>query len=349
MRWLVSLLEWLNLLIVLVTFLCYLSPYISPASFWPVSLVALGYAPLLVIHLAFILLWAAMRKRFILLSVLCLAFGWPHIQSIIGLNYGSQPSKNEGITIASFNAFSFKYHDKRKRVKAEELSEAIDFSGIDIVCFQELPDLKAGHYIYEFLTEEAGLTYSTRLPISGIAIFSRFPLENVETRYFRNGANGYQFADIKVDTFTFRCFNVHLKSNAVSGIANQVAEEGNLQERETWYNIRGMIGRYKRAAVERAREAEEVSKLIDASPYPVVLCGDFNDIPQSYVYQTLAYGLKDTFKQKGRGLGVTYAGKIPTLRIDYILAGPDFEILDFRVGRTNFSDHYPVFATIRPN
>jgi len=349
MRWLVSLLEWLNLLIVLITFLCYLSPYISPASFWPASLVALGYPMLLAAQLAFILLWAVLRKKFILLSVLCLAFGWSHIQSIVGWNSSSQPIPEESITIASFNTYGFRYDDTGKRVKAEALSEAIDFSGVDIACLQELPEMNSSHYIYQFLANENGLKYSTPLPVKGMAIFSRYPLQNVETHHFRNGANGYQFADIKIDTFTFRCFNIHLQSNAVSGIANQVAEEGNLQERETWYNIRGMMGRYKRAAVERAREAEEISQLIDASPYPVILCGDFNDIPQSYVYQTLSYGLKDTFKTKGRGLGVTYAGKIPGLRIDYILSSPAFEILDFSVGEANFSDHYPVFSTIKQN
>ena len=108
-----------------------------------------------------------------------------------------------------------------------------------------------------------------------------------------------------------------------------------------------MMSRYKRAAILRAEQAEEVVGQIEKSPYPVLLCGDFNEIPQSYAYYIISRGLQDAFKASGRGLGVTYNGRIPALRIDYVMAGPEFEVLGHRIGRARFSDHYPVYGVVR--
>jgi endonuclease/exonuclease/phosphatase family metal-dependent hydrolase len=347
MRWLVSLLEWINLLLVLITFLCYLAPYISPVTFWPASFVGLSYPWLLLAHVLFILLWALMKKKFIVLSILSLAFGWSHIQTIVGFNSPKQAVSEGQLKIASFNTYGFRDQEDGRRMKEERLLESVDFSSFDVVCLQEAPPMDRGHYVYQFFKNKQGFSYHTPLPMSGMAIFSKYPLKNASVHYFQNRANGYAVADLSIDTFMIRLLNVHLQSNAVSGLANEVAEAGKLQEKETWLNIRGMMAQYKRAAVKRASQAEEINKLLQQSPYPIILCGDFNDIPQSYVYHTMARGLKDGFKEKGRGLGITYAGKIPALRIDYILASPELEFTDYDTGKTNFSDHYPVFSTIR--
>ena len=44
--------------------------------------------------------------------------------------------------------------------------------------------------------------------------------------------------------------------------------------------------------------------------------------------------------------GTTFAGKIPALKIDYILTDPSIEILDHKIDRALFSDHYPLSALI---
>ena len=37
----------------------------------------------------------------------------------------------------------------------------------------------------------------------------------------------------------------------------------------------------------RVSEALKIKKHINKSPYPVIVCGDFNDTPLSYTYSTL--------------------------------------------------------------
>jgi endonuclease/exonuclease/phosphatase family metal-dependent hydrolase len=85
-----------------------------------------------------------------------------------------------------------------------------------------------------------------------------------------------------------------------------------------------------------------VADHIESSPYPVIICGDFNDPPSSYTYNRISSRLKDAFVEAGSGLGNTYNGIIPLLRIDYILHSPQLNSGQFRVIEENFSDHFPI-------
>ena len=72
----------------------------------------------------------------------------------------------------------------------------------------------------------------------------------------------------------------------------------------------------------RAAQADSIHKSIKASPYPVSLCGDFNDTPASYAYETIRGDLRDAFIESGSGLGQTYIGDFPSFRIDHIFYDP---------------------------
>lgn len=221
----------------------------------------------------------------------------------------------------------------------EDLAAIFNKGNVAIICFQEFfiyGDL-TDDYIH-YLTKEKGLKNHTWKRQQELAIFTSFPILKTETKQF-NSANGYQFVDLDVDGTRIRVFNIHLQSNSVSSAAERLVSNGDIQEKETWLEIRGMMGRFKRAVQKRAIQAEEIASKIAESPYPVIVCGDFNDIPQSYAYHTIASGLKDAFPQRGLGLGFTYIGRIPALRIDYILTSHDWRILNYDMRRTSFSDH----------
>ena len=79
---------------------------------------------------------------------------------------------------------------------------------------------------------------------------------------------------------------------------------------------------------------------------PIVLCGDFNDLPNSYVSNKISKNMKDAFLDYSFGIGHTYNGKIPFLRIDYILITPTFNVTKFEVINNKISDHFPVYAEL---
>jgi len=343
-----KLLRWGNLLLVFITLLCYLSPYVSPASFWPLAFFGLFYPWLLLLNLLFVVLWLVMRRKQFLLSLACILAGWVHLTGFIGLHLPSAHEGNNALQVMSFNTYGFWLYDgSRNRHKTDTLTELFPVEGLDIVCFQEYPAIRHNNPYTAYFQTRTPLKYVRNTPGSALAIFSRFPIVDGQTHYFNKHYNGYQYADIKVEEQIFRVFNLHLQSNDVSSLANEMATEGDLKKRETWLNIRGMAARFKHSASKRAAQAEQVAEAIAESPHPVILCGDFNAIPQSYTYMKLSASLQDAFRAAGTGLGTTYGGLIPALRIDYILADPRFDILDCDVKREGFSDHYSVEATLR--
>ena len=107
----------------------------------------------------------------------------------------------------------------------------------------------------------------------------------------------------------------------------------------------GSMRIFKKLKTAYSRRAEQVDNLVSCihnSPFPVILCGDFNDTPNSYAYQQLATGLDDAFMESGQGLGNTYIGKLPSYRIDYVLYSDYFTSWQCHRDMVKFSDHYPV-------
>lgn len=93
---------------------------------------------------------------------------------------------------------------------------------------------------------------------------------------------------------------------------------------------------------KRALQADYIHRQIELSPYPVIVCGDFNDTPASYAYHRIKGNLTDGFQECGSGYQYTFRQLCKLWRIDYILHSTEFE------GTTNispdlpYSDHNPV-------
>jgi len=341
------LLRWANILLIIGTFLAYLAPYVHPAQFWQFTFVGLTYPWLLLANVLFILFWLALRNRYFLFSLGCILLGWQHFISLVGFHFGSVADTKQTISMVTFNACNFKhFRHNRAAADAVELSNIFNHKKVDLVCFQEFSGYPRSMDSYlDFLKNTENLKNIAWKKGNDLAILTSYPILKTGEKYF-NRTNGYQFADLNVNGTTVRVFNVHLQSNDVSSIAERMVEDENLGEKEALRNVRTMAGRFKRAVQKRARQAEEIAAAIAKSPYPVLVGGDFNDIPQSYSYHTLAKGLQDTFKKKGGGIGITYVGNIPGLRIDYILASDDFQVLDYEKRRTSFSDHRPMASVL---
>jgi endonuclease/exonuclease/phosphatase family metal-dependent hydrolase len=80
----------------------------------------------------------------------------------------------------------------------------------------------------------------------------------------------------------------------------------------------------------------------------VILCGDFNDQPNSYAYTHLLEGLDDPYLKHGSGLGNTFTGLLPILRIDHIFTDKSIESRQFIRVEKNYCDHYPLVGDFIP-
>ena len=81
------------------------------------------------------------------------------------------------------------------------------------------------------------------------------------------------------------------------------------------------------------------------SPYPIIVCGDFNDTPLSYAYNSIKGDLIDAFSNSGKGIGESFVD-IPALRIDYILHDNKFNSTNYQKHTHIFSDHYALSCEI---
>lgn len=346
--WLDRPLQILNLLLVVLSLGTLLTPYAAPNYFWVLAILGLATPILLLSHLIFSLFWLYRKKRYAVLSIGILLMSWTAMEGLIGLNRTQNlaPEK-QAIKIITYNVRSLKsYPEKNKKVAPEVFKSTIAQLAPDILCLQEFAHSEAEREPYLKALESLGLTYFcyNTEENSRLTIASRYPLQTIKAHNLGNTTNGYLIAEVNQNGTKFNVVNVHLRSNSVTGLTNQLADEGNLNEKETWQGIRQVLGRYKRAAVNRSQQAEQIAADLAKFKDPVIICGDFNDTGQSYTYRILKENRKDAFIQSGQGWGASYAGKIPGLRIDYILHPPNFQALKSERAPADFSDHHPVVA-----
>jgi endonuclease/exonuclease/phosphatase family metal-dependent hydrolase len=155
-------------------------------------------------------------------------------------------------------------------------------------------------------------------------------------------------ADIVFNGDTIRLYTTHLQSVQFQKKDYQTIEEIKNTSEDGVKNSRGIFSKLKRGVISRSGQANIVRKEISKSPYPFVLTGDFNDVPNSYSYFTIKDNdLQDAFLMTGLGIGRTFVNISPTLRIDYILTTKNFDIKQFNRIIKNYSDHYMLVADVQ--
>jgi endonuclease/exonuclease/phosphatase family metal-dependent hydrolase len=186
----------------------------------------------------------------------------------------------------------------------------------------------------------------------GLVIFSKYPI--IDTGHIRyqgpdslRASESLLHADINVNGQRIRVFNTHLQSLLMDGDDYFVIKRLVKAEDHAVDKSLSVIKKFRRAYQFRSNQAEVLRRELDESPYPEILCSDFNDIPNSFTYFKVKGDRNDTFLEKGFGIGRTFSSLSPTLRIDYIMTDKVFTVTGYNVTKKPWSDHYPVVADLR--
>lgn len=335
MKGFLRLLLWVNWGIILLTVVGYLASYIDPATNSLPQAVGLFMPWLLLLNLFFFIFWASLRRRWLLASLLCLLLGFGQITRFLGFHF-SKKDQTEQLGVCTFNSQSYN--------ESEHLNKFLDqIKGehqIDFLCIQEITE----NHIKSLMKTTA---LDNQYFFKGKAILSRFPIEAQGHIQFDKSVNGCIWIDITREGQKIRVYNVHLKSNQVTREAETVLDDINSDRTRAVHNIRRMVANYRRNSLIRKEQVQTILSNMAKVQHPIILAGDFNDTPFSYTYQQFSNRLNDQFKKQGFGVGSTYAGAIPGLKIDYIFADEIFEAVDHHILKTAISDHFPVLSLMK--
>lgn len=320
----------------------YLSPFIDPSIFWPISFIGLMFPILYIINILFLIYWAISFKKPIWANIIILLIGVGNINSYIGTSPNNNSSK-ENVKVLSYNVRLFnKYNWIDEANIQDKIFNFFDKEDADILCIQEfytsdkIPNL---NYQYKHI----GL--QNKKSQWHMAIYSKYPQINKKTVTIKGKDinNTCIYSDLLIKKDTIRVYNIHLASNWFKRSDYSFIE--NPKKEKLKAGLLGIINRMKSSYKKRAEEVDIIKDHMASSPYPLIACGDFNDTPLSYAYYSIKKDLVDAFTLSGKGLGKSFI-KIPALRIDYILHDTKFKSTNYQKHNQILSDHYPISCEI---
>lgn len=342
----------LNLLAALALLISYLSVNINPADFWIPALFGLVTPLLLALNFIFITYWIIRWKKYILISTFAIIIGIPQLVNYFRFRAPQPPYDGPAeFTILTYNVNLFRlYAWSRKTPTMYEVANLAREKKADILCLQEFytnDTIFSETQAKRLFQGYAHIHYVSKTPRSnyGIATFSKFPIVDQGEIHFENSLNTTIFTDIKIGVDTIRVYNNHLQSFRFNSRDLAFIKKPSLRaEDQPIRKIKGVSSRIRTALQKRAVQVMTVKKHINNSPYPTIVCGDFNDSPISYTYKEMKSNLTDAFLTSGDGFGTTYQNIFPSFRIDYILHSQALEALDFDIPQVNLSDHFPILV-----
>lgn len=335
----------INIVAATVLLFSYLSVYIPPDTWWAPSLLGLAYPYLLVVNLGFVIFWLLMKPRLALISAGSVLIGWSFLSGYAQL--AGKKTEERDIKVLSYNVKHFTGTGKNpSHDLAEMIKSFLKEEEPDIICLQEVKlrtnrifNLEATKKEFTFIRH---YQYARSAGTAGSVTFTRFPIVKMREIRFENSGNIAIYTDVVAGKDTIRVFNVHLQSYQIDPARYKIIDSPGFSEEENIREMREIGSKLRRAMKMRAVQARMIRAEIDQSPYPVIVCGDFNDTPASYTYRKVKGDLQDAFVCSGKGVGHTYLGKLPSFRIDYVLHSPDFKSYNFKTYEVPYSDHLPV-------
>lgn len=326
--------------------------YLSPIDGVSFTLFGLFLSVSLIANLFYLIYWLIRWKVWLLIPLIAIASNFYYIQRIFQFSdqYNNQTISNQ-LTIGTYNVHSF--NNNTNGYYSREIAAFLKKEGVDIACFQEFRIAK------EFNKDSLRNVFSdwkyscipsphNNQPILQIAIFSKYPIINGELFTYSDSKNCGMWCDLDIYGDTIRLFNIHLQTTSVSQTkraVNQEIKKENLSGLEKAVYI--LNNEMQVNFVKRAYQADFVAKQIEQSPYPIILCGDFNSIPSSYAYSTIrGKELIDGFQACGSGYMYTFRYFKHLLRIDYIFTTKEFQGHQYFSPYLDYSDHKPVIMKL---
>lgn len=333
----------ISFLLMIFTFVGLFGGDVQPAGNTARAMLVYALPLLIIANVVFLIYWLVrLRFHWALMPFITLLCCIPYIGTLFQL--GSTDEKADvksGIKLATYNVARFS--GETTGFIAQDILSEMKRQKVDIVCFQEYNDFSGD--------KKNSDSYKEYFPHSAfgnndMVIYSRYPIVNKKNIDFEQTNNSAMWVEVNINDNIYRIYNVHLETTGINSTlhqASKLAKKG--VEVQGNAIINAIYGSYTLGMIARSGQANMLAMDMRASEAPVIVCGDFNDVPYSYVYNTMLGDKIDGFKECGSGFMYTYRGD-KRVRIDYIFHDKGLEGLTYYKKELSYSDHYPVFMHI---
>lgn len=246
--------------------------------------------------------------------------------------------ENRETQIDTFKVMSYNIRHGRgldDEVDLRRIADDIRDTNADLIGLQEVDMGVERSYQFDLMSVLSGYTglksvFYKNIPFQGgeygNAILSRFPIESSRNLHYIMEHEGEQRGllqtEVRIGELTIAFMTTHIDYRE--------------DDTERLMNVDQMI------ETKRAYRG-----------MPVLIIGDFNDVPGSNTHERMKEYFTDVWEEHGEGDGYTFHAEDPDRRIDYIFYTnnlveddhPAIRPVDIKVIETDASDHLPIIAT----
>lgn len=343
-----------NIVTVVLMLLVGYSDRVDAAAHPLVGIIGLSFPLFLVADVAFLVFWLCVRKRWAVIPVAGLVLGYGPVTTYCPLSV-SRDAPRGALKVLTYNVFTFNGWTPEQ--EGGEVVRYLARQDADVVCLQEAATQP---WQWEQIKGRLGRQYphvdTSKCKASwgdDIMVLSKFPIVRKERVSYESKTNqscAFWLLTARGDT-TVLVAN-HLESVGIPAEMKRRFKhmvKGELRGDSAREESRQLYSMLAEATQRRAPQAVAVAEYVRRHRrYPVILCGDFNDSPISYVHRTIARQLTDCYTATGNGPGISYHSNAFYVRIDNIMCSSHFTPYDCHVDRSiTASDHYPVVGWVK--
>ncbi|MCX7697781.1 MAG: endonuclease/exonuclease/phosphatase family protein [Bacteroidales bacterium] len=361
MKRLLKILVWFFFFLWLLSFLGLLLP---PTFIWVLSFLALFFPLIFVVALIAFLVYSFYNiKALVGLLIVSLSSFFvlkplsffPHKKTY---HFSSDDTL---FSVISHNVDIFKFYEKGAFIP-EKWIKTYQQLNPHILCLQEcfVPDTSK-IFIHKNLLEPLSMSYYVYFPylaikdkgFAGMFIGSKFPILH-HGIISNNTPEGKKIIAIWADLLlyekdTMRVFNVHLQSYQFSQKERDFLDiKANSAQKSILINF---LSKFRLNAYYRSLQAKKLLEFALTFPDEVIVMGDFNELPWSYICITFAKYFKDVYKITGTLNHFRTLNFALPLRVDYIFMKENkiWVPVSYQVIKENLNDHYPIQCIFAKN
>ncbi len=338
----------ITVLMMIFTFVGLFGGNVNPAGNTARALLVFALPILIAGNVVLLIYWLIMRRwHWMLMPLITILCCIPYIGTLYQFGGPDEiAEKQPGLKIATYNVALF--GRETSGFMAQDILSEMKKQKVDILCMQEYSDHSGDKVNSESYKEYFPYMVTGQ---SDMVIYSRYPIKRSKNIPFEMTNNSAMWVEVKVNDQVIRVYNAHMETTGINGMLRHAAKAQMATGMEIESNalLRALYGTYTIGMMARAGQANILAMDMREAEVPIIVCGDFNDVPYSYVYNTMKGELIDGFKECGSGWMYTFRGGQKKVRIDYIFHDKMFKGLTYYKRDLTYSDHYPVFLKLEMN